>query len=311
MNESTPRTRVAIPLHRSGPWVDNVAANIRRLAGHAAITISDATGEDDALPLLQVELASVPGLEWLGRRSIAPGWVSHCNDLLERSTEEFFAWLPHDDEIDADWVLEAASSLDRHPTAVLALGMVVPVHEAGVTDGGYPIEPSSAFGALEADVRIRDALDVCLHGDTSLLGACFRGVQRRDRAAPLPMTPGEGEWSDILWALRMLTHGPFTTMPATYGKRWHPGGAHRAWGDARRWPDFRTRWLPEALGDLGAAERESFLTSAWSAEVVALEQRIANERSRGEATLRSTFESSRSWRITAPLRRLASSLRRR
>ncbi|HEU4848926.1 MAG TPA: glycosyltransferase family A protein [Terrimesophilobacter sp.] len=285
-------------------------ANVRRLSDHAAITISDASGEDDTLPLLRTELASVADLEWLGPRSIAPGWASHCNDLLERSTEEFFAWLPHDDEIGSDWVVHAESRLDAHPDTVLALGTVVPVHEPGVTSGGFRIDPAAFTGSPDGS-RIRQAVETCMLGDTSLLGAAFRGVMRRSRAAPLPLTQNEDEWSDILWAVRMLARGPFVAMPATYGKRWHPLSAHASWSDPRQSAAFRTRWLPEALADLGSAEREAILTTIWDIESSALRDRISAERARAEATTRADFERSRSWLLTGPLRRLASRIRAR
>lgn len=310
MNGIALRTRVAIPLHRSRPWLDNIAANVRRLAGHAAVTISDATGEDDSLALLQVELASLPGLAWLGPRSIERGWVSHCNDLLERSAEEFFAWLPHDDEIDADWVTRGESRLDAIPDAVLALGTMEPVHEPGVTVGGMRIEPFPPFSASDKTARVQRALEECLLGDTSLLGAAFRGVIRRTLAAPLPRTGDDGEWSDVLWAVRMLTRGPFVAIPSAYGKRWHPASTHASWGDARQRVELRTRWLSVALRDLDPAERESFLTAAWAAESAALQDELTSTSSAASG-LRVDFEGSRSWRLTSPLRHLTSLVRRR
>ncbi len=306
MNAGAARTRVAIPLHRSRPWLDNVVANVHRLAGRAAVTISDATGEDDSLALLQRDLASVAGVEWLGPRSIAPGWVSHCNDLLERSTEEYFAWLPHDDEVEIDWVIQAEARLDALPEAVLALGTVEPVDEPGVTMGGTRIEPFSPFSDSDVSARVQHALEECLVGDASLLGAAFRGVMRRTLAAPLPRTRDDGEWSDILWAMRMLTRGPFVAIPSTYRKRWHPASAHASWGDARRRPELRTGWLPEALDDLEEVERDFLLAAAWTAEAIVLRDQVLAAGSGAEAQIRAEFEHSRSWRITKPLRRLSS-----
>ena len=319
------RTRIAIPLHRSGRWVENVAANLHRLAGHAAITVSDATGEDDAFELLRAEFGSAAGVEWLGPRPIAPGWVGHCNELLARSTEPYFAWLPHDDEIGSDWVDDAENVLDSTPWAVLALGTLVPVDEPGVTNGGHRIEPFAPFSDRDDRARVRRAAEICAFGDHSLLGAAFRGVMRRDRAVPLPASHEGDEWADVLWAVRMLVRGPFAAMPAVYGKRWHPQNTHSSWGDVRRLEEFRTRLLPSALLDLDAAEREVVLTSAWTAEVAARSAEASTLRAevaarsaeasalreeaaahaRVAAELREEFESSRSWRVTGPLRKLS------
>src|SRR5690606_37549572 len=127
------------------PWVDNVAGNIRRLPGRAAITVSDATGDDDALEILPEKLGAIDGIDWIGPRKIAPGWVSHCNDLLERAREQYFAWLPHDDEIGADWVADAEETLEALPDAVLAFGPIVPVSESGLTSGGHRIDSFEPF----------------------------------------------------------------------------------------------------------------------------------------------------------------------
>lgn len=304
-------TRIAIPLHRSGRWVGNVAANLRRLVGHAAITVSDATGEDDALDRLRAEFGSAEGVEWLGPRPLAPGWVSHCNDLLDRSSERFFAWLPHDDEIGADWVSGAENVLASQSDAVLAVGTLVPVEEPGVTIGGHRIDLFEPFSGRDGHARIRQAAEVCVFGDPSLLGAAFRGVMRRDRAVPLPTDHEGDEWADVLWAVRMLVRGPFVAIPATYGKRWHAENTHSTWGDARLLEEFRTRFLPSALADLDASERESILTEAWSAEAAARSAEASVLRSEAAAharavgELRDHFEGSRSWRVTSPLRMLS------
>lgn len=309
------RTRIAIPLHRSLPWVDNVAGNIRRLAGSAAITVSDATGDDDALEILREELGAIDGIDWIGPREIAPGWVSHCNDLLERSREHYFAWLPHDDEIGADWVTDAEEVLDAVPDAVLAFGPIVPLYESGVTNGGHRIDPFEPFSNPDSKARIHKAAEISVFGDPSLLGASFRGVMRTDRAVPLPTDHDRDEWADVLWAVRMLVRGSFAPIPAVYGKRWHPGNTHSTWGDARLLGEFRSRLLPRALVDLDDAERESVLTATWSAEaaahsadILALRAEVAAAHARGVQEARDAFESSRSWRITRPLRRLTTAL---
>jgi hypothetical protein len=305
------RTRIAIPLHNSEPWFASILENVHRLAGHAAITISDATQVDDTFDRLRSELAEMPGITWLPRRALNPGWVPHCNDLLSRSNEEYFAWLPHDDCIGADWVTKAEFELDRHPRATLALGAIEPVVEPGVTMTGHSIEPFAQFGESEQEERVRRALEVCLLGDTIVLGAAFRGVLRRASAIPLPATTGDGEWADILWAIRMLVRGPFAATDAVYRKRWHPNGAHLAWGDLRDRAELRSRWLPEALGDLDDATRERTIAATWNVESARLRAGIHLERFGAEAALRSDFETSRSWRWTRPLRIATSALRRR
>lgn len=305
------RTRVAIPLHGSRRWLDVVEANVRRLAGGVALTVSDASGDDDSLAQLQRRLADVPGIEWLGPRPIPRGWVPHCNDLLQRSTDEFFAWLPHDDDVGLDWFARGEAALSADPGAILALGGVVPVVEVGVTRPGYEIAFHPPFSDPDDAARLWHAVEVAVAGDTSLLGAPFRGVMRRASAVPLPSTSDRDEGADVLWSVRMLARGRFTRIPATYGKRWHGDSARKGWRHPRDYAEFRTRWLPEALADLPQPVREELLLRAWALEVSALGEQHERVLEASLDALRGDFARSRSWRLTAPLRRFSDILRRR
>ena len=316
------RTTVLIPLHASAPWLPVVAGNIERLAPHARLLVSDATGVDDTLGRLRERFFDLTDIEWVGPRPLRSGWVAHCNDLVHRAATEFVMWMPHDDEIDADWVTLGEGALDATPGAVLALGWLHSLEgEDRATDdrrppARAPLHTHVPFCDIEPETRALAAVEECLHGNTARLGAAFRGVYRRETAVPLPDTGPDGAWADILWAIGMLTVGAFTPTDASYRKRWHAGNTHGDWADPRKEDSFRREVLPHALGRLAPEVREVVLATSWSNEATRTADQLAQLRRRLRSAqaaadaVRRAFEASASWRLTAPGRAAARIARR-
>lgn len=304
------RTTVSIPLFEAGRWLPVVRANIERLSGHAEVVVSDAVGSDSSLDVLRAEVDDIPGVTFLGRRDVGGGWVPHCNDLLQRCTTELHMWLPQDDEIGPEWVLGAQRALDAAPAALLAVGPVerISVGAAGDERSEWFAEDARLL-ALHPDFRLPDldervdaGMRECLVGSSANLGLVFRGVVRREQTCLLPLEPASGAWVDILWALRMLTRGPFVPIEAAvYSKRWYAASTHRTWSDLTRDASFRESLLPEALCDLSPERAEATLRRAWTTEAGTLAESLA--------TARTDYEESWSWRVTAPLRRVRARLR--
>lgn len=258
-----------VPLHRSGPWIDVVSRNLRTLAPVARVVVSDATGLDDTWERLRARHPDLP-VTWLGPRSLEAGWVAHCNDLLARADTELAMWLPHDDDLTADWVTAAQAALDAAPDAVMAVGPLAAEGETGPPR--YAVHPGLA--SPDPASRVGDALR-CITGSASaLLGMTFRGVHRVDRAVPLPSYEAGGDWCDVLWALEMVARGPVVATEAVYVKRWHAANTHGAWRDRRAERELRECAIPHALRHLDATVRERVLATAWTDE--ALDQRDRN-----------------------------------
>ncbi|MBX3103363.1 MAG: glycosyltransferase [Cryobacterium sp.] len=292
------RTTIGIPLHEAWRWREVVAGNIERLSQIASIVVSDATESDDALKFLKTRFADTKSITWLRKRKIRPGWVGHCNDLLNRASSEFFMWLPQDDEIGPEWVSQAEAKLDEEPNAVLVHGPIESIIEEGTYDIGRVLEPYPMFTQRDVRTRMYSGLVTCLLEDTSRLGAAFRGVQRRNKSVPLPTNSHKDEWVDIFWALRMLGRGTFETMSAVYRKRWYQESTHRTWGDARLYSAFRTVMIPDAVVDIDADTRESLITESWEIERsrwLAEKQSLEAERDRWNSEASSTEDPQLNW----------------
>lgn len=304
------RTTVAIPLHASARWFEVIDANLARLAGHAHLVVSDPTGLDDTLARLRARHEQVDGIEWRTTPT-APGWVGHCNALLAEATTEFFMWLSHDDDVGADWIRESEAALDADPTAVLAIGLTEAVGPGGpIRD--MAIDPRT--GHPDPAHRLGAVADIWVDGDTSTLGVAFRGVFRRAAAPPLPQLDDVGSWADLVWAGSFVKRGRFVTVPARYLKRYHDANTHATWAAVRQDAVLRQVLLPDLLDTVPTSIALTTLGTVWERERRRLDAELAAARHQTmerEAALAEEFTSSRSWRLTRPVRGLSRLLRRR
>lgn len=288
------KTTVLIPLHLSTSWVDTVAANAERLSAVAHVVVSDPQEEDNALSLLRSRLVELD-VEFRGRRPLAGGWTAHCNDLVLHASTPYVMWLAHDDEIDADWIIEAERMLDADPSAVLAVGSVVPIG----TGVDLPFDPE--FARADARARVSAALSALVLGRAPALGLLFRSVFRREGAIDLP----DSEWADVPWAIGMLAQGRAARMAGVYRKRWHPESLSAGWSSMFESPQLRSRHILSAVERVGGGAPE-LVARAWEDEVAPMARHLRAV----EAELRrleaenTALRGSVSWRITAPLRRL-------
>lgn len=259
------KTTIAIPLHASAQWLESIAETIERLVGVAQIIVSDATLVDDTLERLEERFAGVEGITWRRPTGVAPGWVPHCNDLLDAATTDYFMWLPHDDSIEPDWITVAEEALDTYPEVILAAGVVEATDPEGHV---WQYGLDERFAHPDALVRARSALWWFWQVNRNVLGLAFRGVMRRETAVPLPDFEVSGTGADLPWALRMLWRGRFAALGTVYSKRFHhDGSASKSW-DSPPW-DRRTRelWAPWGLQDCNRSVATALLAEAWADEV--------------------------------------------
>lgn len=306
------KTTVLIPLHHGARWKESLCEQLEELRGVARIIVSDPIGGDTTLDDVRASVDH-PSIEWVGVRSLSPGWVAHANDLQSRASTEFVMWLPQDDRITREWITQAEEHLDRDSDAIAACGPIEPLSRDSQGRGVHVDVPSFVTVCETVD-RVATAVDRLIIGQSSELGVLFRSVVRRADVPPLPPGVVGDDWADLLWALRLLSRGSVVPIAASYGKRWHDHNTHGGWRDhAAERPDLVRSAVSSALDRLSAETRSEVLTRAWIADI----QRHREEFKHREDHWRTVHsalwrdvESSASWRLTAPARRSASALRR-
>lgn len=267
-----PTVTVAIPLHASAPWVDNVEACVRALPPAVTeIIVSDQTSLDDAAERLSALLADDPRVTVVaGTTGI--GWEDHHQLLAEQATGDLFMWMPHDDRFEPTWVPTLIDALHAHPEAWLAFGRMVCVEVDGTTPAGtWP--PPLPTGVI----RGRALLDLMVRGE---LGIPVRGLFRRPEvlAAGIRLTPATTYLgSDLVWVLAVGLRSALVYDDSTVTwKRVFAGSASGSWppqARERRQAALRTLHAhgPDGLQGLGL--RWHLRLRYWRAQGAALLRR--------------------------------------
>jgi hypothetical protein len=214
---------VAIPLHKSLKYKDVVLGNIDRLVGHCKIIVSDCTEEDILYKELEIQFREVDNVYTIGKRNTGVGWLAHWNDLMSEVETKFFMWLPHDDEINLDWVYKNLQNLMENPRLAGSFGLLDRILE----DGSLKEEGQRFPSNIESD---RDYLANHLI-DIWNLGIAMRAVWDKSKVLPLlPTQEPMDEWADIIWIYGILLEHPISQISTvSYRKRWYTGSAHSYW----------------------------------------------------------------------------------
>lgn len=227
-----PTVTVAIPLHGSARWVDNVVANVRALPPMVTeIIISDQTCIDDAADQLRSRLANDRRVV-IRAEPAGLSFADHYQQLLEMGSGELFMWMPHDDIFAPDWVPILATALASHPQAWLAFGRVRNVEIDGFTpvySQRFPFRPGMIVGWTAIRMMVTGASWVP-----------FRGLLRRRMvlAAGLSLDPAtvvltiDNDW---VFAVALQSALVYDDRAVTW-KRRYDGSTHTSplWQSQRR-----------------------------------------------------------------------------
>lgn len=227
-----PTVTVAIPLHGSAPWIDNVVANVRALSPMVTeIIISDMTCIDDAADKLRIMLADDLRVR-IKAEAKGLGFAEHFQFLLESAKGEFFMWMPHDDIFNSDWVPVLSNALVNHPEAWLAFGQLHCVK----VDGNTPLW-SMILPAKRGLISRTRSMRLMMGG---YIWSPFRGLFRRQQVltANIRMNPEDSltaidtEW---VFCVALYGHLVYDDRAVTW-KRLYEGSTHTTdeWNSQQR-----------------------------------------------------------------------------
>lgn len=223
---------VAIPLHASAKWVDNVVSNVRRLPARVTeILISDQTCIDDAAEQVRLLLCDDPRVKiYADPRGMQ--FHEHYQFLLEQASGTYFMWMPHDDIFEASWVPTLAKALDQHPEVWLAFGQLKYMQMDERT-----IIFNSPFAFKSGTLSVITSIRLLISKRSAI---AFKGLFRREKvlSAGIKMDPATSLVPiDIEWVFTVALHGKlFLDKSTTILKRLHPDNTHKtqAWKSQRR-----------------------------------------------------------------------------
>jgi hypothetical protein len=206
-------------MHRSLKHKSIILGNVERLFGHCKIILSDCTEEDSLFKDLEIQFRNVKNVRTIGKRNVGIGWLPHWNDLMNEVETDFFMWLPHDDEIDLDWVSANLQNLVDNPQFAGSFGLLEQILEDGSRK-----EIWDRFPTLTHSNRKYRANQLI---DNWNLGIAVRAVWDKSKVLPFLLTQDPiHEWGDVIWVYGILLEHPISQISTvSYRKRWYAGSA--------------------------------------------------------------------------------------
>jgi hypothetical protein len=186
---------VLVPAYRPA----NLQRTLDSLAAQSVLPTSVHVSLDHAPDVEAPDLPALPGLV-VHRQAQRLGWVGNVNWLLARVDTPFFIILAHDDCLSPEYLADCTAALRETPQAVVAHGQC---HHHGIREGEVAFTEAIRGTPF---ARVISFLDRGPH----LAELGWRGVVRSsviDAGVHLRCARSDGQFSNTLWALELLTLG--------------------------------------------------------------------------------------------------------
>jgi hypothetical protein len=196
-----------------------VGSNIERLEPEFRIVVSDPSEDDNTLEELRKRFSATT-VVWLGSRNLPQGWIGHVNELVRTVQTPYFMILPHDDEVNLDYVQKCLTVLKAKPRVGAVVGIVESISGPGLRERPQPAFPS------ERTLQGYKVLANCLL-DNWNLGILFRAVMRRTAWLDIRPSFESGAYADLVWGYEMALATQIQVVEdAVYRKRFYEHSTH-------------------------------------------------------------------------------------
>lgn len=223
-----PLVSVAIPLSRSGQFLDSIIANLAKLEyPNLEILISDRHGYDSTIEILSERYRGDCRFKFY-QATDELDWVAHFNFLLGQGSGKYFRWMPHDDSFPDCNLSEMVDYLERHTDTVIVWGSTQLV---GLEGNHLRIQSEprpSANPPWTFDISVLFNFDDYCNG-------AFKGLFRREVVESFRLfnkPTHQLQYSERCWIFAMSLVGRFYFMPGSgyqYQKRLYSSSTHRQW----------------------------------------------------------------------------------
>lgn len=229
MTNPSPTVSVAIPLYRSGRFLDIIAENIKVLPENdIEIILSDRHGDTETINRLQNLFAHDPRVRFL-QADDQIGWVDHYNWLLTQATGRYFMWMPHDDTFPAGYVSALVNDLKANPTAWLSFGDILAVDL-------IPNTQQRMYMPRRFRNRLQNWHPIMAVELLSFwnMGIPMRGIIDRHRVVEqglfIKKVKNSPDFTDQYWVFGVSLQGQLLYNPHQYCiKRYHANNTHSHW----------------------------------------------------------------------------------
>lgn len=221
MSRAAPIT-VCVPAYNAASFIDNTLNKIAQQSHpDMRVLVSVDLSTDDTVARCRTfeQDARFRIVAHTTRRN----WIDNINGMLDLVETDDYCVIPHDDLIEAEYLVALQSALDANERAAVAFTDIVAFGELK----GAVSQPS-----IGGDLFDRVMTFLIDHFDA----VAFRGVVRRSRAGGnlrLQPNPFRGYAADTLWMLQVLAHGELLRVPRRPETRYHKfyriGSQHHRW----------------------------------------------------------------------------------
>ncbi|NBC65153.1 MAG: glycosyltransferase [Bacteroidetes bacterium] len=198
-----------------------------------AVLISDDCSTDNTVPFIKSNIQDDKRFLLIEQEKNL-GWVDNINFLVEKAvdTAEYVFIMPHDDQIEPDYIQKLTTSLEKNPSAILAFS---DMECAYLNQKKLTLR----YDQIDSCTNRKDQLSLLLKFE-GYWWTAYRGITRS--SALKKIIPLEKNWVgtkdyalDWIWLVKLSLCGEFVRVPETlYSKYYQQTSTSLQWKHSNR-----------------------------------------------------------------------------